>query len=151
MSMRGTCGIVPGVPSVAGLRDRVRGWMHRESKPPVPRTILIVDANAHSRTSTSRIVQALGYECVACTTLAEALKHLEDHDPEFVLLGFELKDSTGLDALSQMRELNPDLAVIMLAADLWDNRVAEAMRKGAIAYLAQPYGMNDLREVFGRR
>jgi response regulator of citrate/malate metabolism len=38
----------------------------------------------------------------------------------------------------------------MLAADLWDNRVAEAMRKGAVAYLARPFGMNDLREVFGR-
>ena len=129
----------------------MRGWLHREPKATVPRTILIVDGDTSSRTATSRLVQSLGYESVACTTLADAMKHLEDHDPEFVLLGFELNDSTGLEALSQIRDVDPALPVIMLAADLWDNRVAEAMRNGAVAYLARPFGMDDLREVLGRR
>ena len=39
----------------------------------------------------------------------------------------------------------------MLAADPWDARVAEAMRQGAIAYLAKPFNQDDLREVLGRR
>ena len=39
----------------------------------------------------------------------------------------------------------------MLTANLWDARAAEAMRKGAVAYLARPFGADDLREVFGRR
>jgi DNA-binding NtrC family response regulator len=46
--------------------------------------------------------------------------------------------------------LDADLPVIMLAADLWDSRVAEAMRKGAVAYLARPFGADDLRELLGR-
>jgi DNA-binding NtrC family response regulator len=139
------------VPSVTDFRERVRGWLHREPKVAVPRTILIVDGNANTRISTSRLVQSLGYEPAVCTSLADALTHLEEHDPEFVLLGFELQDGTGLDALTQIRELDPDLPVIMLAADLWDNRVADALRKGAVAYLARPFGVNDLREVLGRK
>jgi DNA-binding NarL/FixJ family response regulator len=79
------------------------------------------------------------------------LKQLEEVDPDFVLLGFELDDGQGLDALTKIREIDPDLAVVMLAADAWDARVAEAMRQGAIAYLARPFNQDDLREVLGRR
>ena len=138
------------MPSVAALRERVRGWLHREPKRVVARTILIADGDADTRTSISRQVQSLGYEPTLCTTVADAIKHLEEHDPEFVLLGFDLDDANGIDALSQIHDLDPDLPVIMLAADLWDTRAAEAMRKGAIAYLARPFGLNDLRELLGR-
>jgi len=72
-------------------------------------------------------------------------------DPEFVLLGFELADASGLDALAQIREQDAELPVIMLAADLWDARAADAMRQGAVAYLAHPFGADDLRELLGKR
>ena len=136
---------------MANLTGRVRGWLHREPKAVVPRSILIVDGSAANRQSTARLVQTLGYEALVSTGIAEALQELEEHDPEFVLLGFDLADSSGLEALSQLRQLDANLPVIMLAADLWDARVAEAMRQGAIAYLAKPYGADDLRELLGRR
>jgi CheY-like chemotaxis protein len=148
-----TCGIVlgvPSVPSVTQLQQKVRGWLHREPKTVVPRTILVVDGNAANRQSTARLVESLGYSAFQTPSVAEALAHLEDHDPEFVLLGFELDDASGLEALRQIRELDTDLPVVMLAADLWDGRVAEAMRQGAIAYLARPFGADDLRELLGR-
>lgn len=117
----------------------------------MPRTILIVEGDANNRRSTARLVESLGYQPLQCTSSAAALKQLEEQDPECVLLGFDLDDATGLEALTQVRELDPDLPIIMLATDLWDNRVADAMRKGAVAYLARPYGVSDLREVLGRR
>ncbi len=117
----------------------------------MPRSILIVDRNASERQSTARLVESLGYQPLQTTSVAEALKQLEEQDPDFVLLGFELEDSTGIEALDSIRELDPELGVIMLAPNLWDSRVAEAMRKGAIAYLAKPFGADDLRELLGRR
>jgi DNA-binding NtrC family response regulator len=95
----------------------------------------------------------MGYLALQTPSLAEAISRLEDPDldPELVLLAFDLKDAGGLDALAQIRELDPDLPVIMLAADLWDTRVQEAMRRGAIAYLPRPFGADDLRELLGRR
>jgi two-component system response regulator AtoC len=138
------------VPSVNDLGQRVRGWLHREPKPVVPRTILIVDGNSQHRRSTARLVESLGYQALQCTGIGAALRLLEEQDPAFVLLGFDLEDAAGLDALTRIRELDADLPVIMLAADLWDSRVAEAMRKGAVAYLARPFGADDLRELLGR-
>jgi DNA-binding NtrC family response regulator len=141
---------VPTVPSVGGISQRVRGWLHREPKPVVRRTILVVERNASERAHTVRLIESLGYQPLSGTTLAAALKLLEDEDPEFVLLGFDLDDASGVEALASIRETDPNLSVIMLAADLWDSRVAEAMRNGAIAYLARPFGADDLREVLGR-
>src|SRR5256885_6187131 len=47
--------------SVGDLRARVRGWLQREPKVVVPRSILIVDANKPHRESTARLVESLGY------------------------------------------------------------------------------------------
>ena len=154
MSSALTCGIVPGVPSVpsvSGLRERVRGWLHREPRAVVPRTILIVDSNVTTRRTTTRLLEALGFAVLQTGGLEAALTQLEEQDPEFLLLGFDLDDGTGLDALPKIRELAPEVTVIMLAPDVWDARTAEAMRKGAVAYLARPFGLDDLREVLGRR
>ena len=141
------------MPSVADLRARVRGWLQREPKLVVPRSILIVDGNRPNRESTARLVESLGYQALPSADVGGAIKRLEDPDlnPEFVLLGFELDDASGLEALAQIRELAPEVPVVMLASDLWDTRVAEAMRHGAIAYLPRPFGGDDLRELLGRR
>jgi NtrC-family two-component system response regulator AlgB len=145
-------GIVPGVPSVIDLRDKVRGWLRREPKVVVPRAILIVDSNAPNRQSTTRLVESLGYQAVQTSSIAAAIERVKGDDPiDFVLLGFELEDANGLEALSKLRKVDPGLAIIMLAADLWDTRVAEAMRCGAVAYLARPFGPAELRELLGRR
>jgi DNA-binding NtrC family response regulator len=144
---------VPSLPSVTHLRARVRGWLQREPKVVRPRSILIVDGNATNQQSTARLVESLGFQALRTARVDEAIKQLEDPDlePEFVLLGFDLQDASGLDALAQIHELDPDLPIIMLAADLWDTRVQEAMRRGAIAYLPRPFGADDLRELLGRR
>jgi len=141
------------MPSVTHLRERVRGWLQRAPKVVTPRSILIVDGNSTNRQSTARLVESMGYQALQTRGLNETIKQLEepDVDPEFVLLGFDLNDANGLDALAQIRELDADLPVIMLAADLWDTRVQEAMRRGAIAYLPRPFGADDLRELLGRR
>jgi CheY-like chemotaxis protein len=141
------------MPSVTDLRQRVRGWFQREPKVVIPRAILIVDGNAVNRQSTVRLVESLGYQALQAPSIGVALAHLEDPnlDLKWVLLGFDLQDATGLDALAQLRGLDPTLPVVMLAADVWDTRVQEAMRRGAIAYLPRPFGADDLRELLGRR
>jgi CheY-like chemotaxis protein len=133
------------------MRDKVRNWLKREPKVVVPPTILIVDGNASNRKTTGRLVESLGYQSLRTQSVAEALKQLENENPDFVLIGFDLEDATGLDALSQIRALNANLPIIMLAATLWETRVAEALRRGAVGYLASPFGQNDLREILVRR
>ena len=142
---------MPSVPRVSDLRQKVRGWLSREPKPVVPRSILIVDSNPERRGSTAQLVERLGFEAMQTTAVADAMKVLDEQDPEFVLLDVELQDMSALDALAQIRAVDAAIPVVMLAPNLWDSRVAEAMRRGAVAYLAAPFGIDDLRELLGRR
>jgi CheY-like chemotaxis protein len=135
---------------VSTVRERVLGWFKRERTPPRPRTILVVDSNAKDRRSTADAVARLGYEAIEATTAAEALKRLEDQQPDCILLAFDLRGGSGLNAVSQIRKVDPNVAVIMLTTDWRDTRTVEAMRRGAIAYLAKPFGQDDLRELLAR-
>src|SRR5207245_4326935 len=111
------------------------------------RTILVSDSNTNDRRSTVSSVTRLGYEALEAVSVAHAMRQLEERRPDCVLLALDLKDGSGLDALQKLRELDEDLPVIMLTRDWRDSRTAEAMRRGALAYLAKPFGQDDLREL----
>jgi DNA-binding NtrC family response regulator len=138
------------MPSVAEVRDKLKGWLRREPKVVVPHTILVVDSNTNDRRTAAGCVTRLGYEALEATSIANALRQLETHDPQCVLLAFDLADASGLEGLDQIRKLDPNLPVIMLAPSYHDRRPAEAMRRGALAYLAKPFGHDDLRELLPR-
>ena len=139
-----------GVPSLAALGQRVRGWFRREPKVVSPRTILIAEADVRERRALAKMIQDMGYVALETSSAAKALQLLESHDPELILLALEVDQGGGLDALAQVREVAPEIPVIMLAADWRDGRTAEAMRRGAVAYLARPFGPDDLRELLAR-
>lgn len=133
------------------MLNRVRGWLRREPKAVVPKTILIVDHNTNDRRATAGCVVQLGYLALEASTVATALQQLEEHNPDCVLLAFDVPDGEGLAGLTKIRELDQSLEVIMLAPDWRDSRTAEAMRRGAVAYLAKPFSQTDLRELLARR
>jgi two-component system response regulator RegA len=132
------------------LRERVRGWLRRPPRSTTPRTVLIAEADAAARRSLAGMVQRLGYVALEAGSAADALRLLESIDPDLVLLALEVDQGGGLEALDQVREVAPEVPVVMLAADWRDGRTAEAMRRGAVAYLARPFGADDLREVLAR-
>ncbi len=136
------------------MLDRVKTLINsrRTKEPKVvrPRTILIVDGNTTDRRTTAGRVVQLGYQALEADTVAKALQQLEDNDPDCVLLALDLKDSKGFDSLERIRELDPSLEIVMLASDWRDSRAAEAMRRGAVAYLAKPFSQTDLRELLAR-
>jgi DNA-binding NtrC family response regulator len=138
------------MPSVGAVGQKLTGWLRREPKVVVPRTILIVDSNTNDRRSTAGRVARLGYQAHEATTLEQALSHLEANDPDCVLLAFDLTDAHDFEGLERIRALDSNLAVIMLAPSYHDARPAEAMRRGAMAYLAKPFDQDDLRELLAR-
>jgi CheY-like chemotaxis protein len=136
--------------SVGGVSDKLKGWLRRAPKEVLPRTILIVDSNTNDRRSTVSCVTHLGYQALEANTAAAAVRQLEQHAPDCVLLAFDLSDAHGLEGLDTIRELDPELPIIMLASSYHDGRPIEAMRRGAVAYLAKPFGQDDLRELLTR-
>lgn len=117
-----------------------------------PETVLIVDDEEPIREILSSLLEARGYLCSTAPTAVAALP-LIAQDPQrvrLVLSDIIMPEMNGLAFLEQLRELYPDLPVIMLSA-VQDVRVAmDAIRKGAYDYLVKPFDRDQLYFVVGR-
>lgn len=77
---------------------------------------------------------------------AEALKAATALEPDLALLDIHLPDMNGLDLLQRLREIQPDLDVLVISAAREMDTVRRALRGGIVHYLMKPFSREDLRE-----
>ena len=77
---------------------------------------------------------------------AEALEAVGTLRPDLVLLDVHLPDIFGLDLLTRMREVRPDLDVIVISAAREADTVRRALRGGIVHYLIKPFTYEDLQQ-----
>jgi CheY-like chemotaxis protein len=103
---------------------------------PRPATALIVDDEPHARTYVRLLLKEAGVTtCWEAGDGASALAMFGQHHPEVVLLDINLRMMTGLQVLQQIKQLNPDVPVVMLSSENAMKTVNEAVRLGANAYI----------------
>ncbi|WP_427004128.1 response regulator [Pseudarthrobacter sp. H2] len=82
----------------------------------------------------------------AAHTGAEALVKTRELRPDLVLLDIHLPDANGLDLMLQLREVAPDLDVLVISAAREVETVRRALRGGIVHYLIKPFSQADLQE-----
>jgi len=99
--------------------------------------IAIVEDSKPTREGLERIVSlSPDYKCVcACTTAEAALRLLPQHQPEIVLMDIQLPGMSGIECVTRLKELLPDVQVIMLTVYADPDRIFSAIRAGASGYL----------------
>ncbi len=103
--------------------------------------IFVVDDDPHyARLLSYRLSKNPDYEVHTYHTGEEALSHM-DLNPHLVLLDIMMPGMDGLEVLSRMKRLAPDLPVIMVSAQGVINVAIEAMKKGAYDYITK--GQDD--------
>jgi len=107
------------------------------------RRVLVVDDEELIRWSLSERLRADGHEILEAGTAAEALD-CADSGVDLVLLDYKLPDDDGLSVLRKLRELDPDVLVIMLTAQRSVDLIVEAMKAGAFDYATKPFDLEDL-------
>jgi two-component system, NtrC family, response regulator AtoC len=107
------------------------------------RRVLIVDDEELIRWSLTERLNAEGYDVMGAATAAEALERAE-HGPDLVLLDYKLPDDDGISVLKKLREMDPDVLVMMLTAHQNIELVVEAMKAGAFDYAAKPFDLDDI-------
>lgn len=74
--------------------------------------------------------------CVcACGTAAEALKLLPAQKPDIVLMDIQLPDQSGIDCTAQLKQLLPEVKIIMVTVYGDPDLIFKALRAGACGYL----------------
>ena len=111
--------------------------------PPLP-PVLVVDDEKNMRLSLQTVLKDEGYAAHAVESAEEALERLAREEFFMVITDARLGGMSGYDFLGKIRSRWPDLPAIMLTAYATPKLAVEAIRAGAIDYLAKPFAPEEL-------
>ncbi len=112
--------------------------------------VLIVDDEIFFLEAIGEILDAAGFETVKAEDGESALVAVTDPAIGVVVLDVRLPDMDGIQVLAAIREMRPELSIIMLSASTDQEIVLEALRLGACDYLAKPLHDEELALAVGR-
>ena len=101
--------------------------------------ILVVDDSAFVRLRTVRLLQEAGHEVIEAATGQAAVDTYIRERPDAVLMDITMPEMDGLEALDQIRTLDPSAKVAMLSAIGQQSVVMDAIRRGAREFLVKPF------------
>ncbi|MGE6376954.1 sigma-54-dependent transcriptional regulator [Peribacillus muralis] len=90
------------------------------------------------------------YQVTATTDPDEGLRKIENHPFDIVLLDLRIGTKSGLDILQKIKQLAPNLAVIMMTAYSSIDTSIEAIKKGAYYYIEKPLNIEELSLLMKR-
>jgi DNA-binding NarL/FixJ family response regulator len=99
--------------------------------------VAIVEDNADLRKCVTELIgDSPGYRCVcACASAEEALVKIPAARPDVVLMDIHLPGESGIACTAQLRQMLPNLHVIMLTVYKDINVITQALRVGACGYV----------------
>jgi len=112
--------------------------------------ILIVDDSALARRTTRAALEEKGYTVEEASDGAQAIERYFLHKHDLVVLDMVMNGMYGLEVLGKMRELNPDVRVIVATADIQQSTRDQAREAGAAAFINKPINRAALVELVGR-
>jgi two-component system response regulator AtoC len=109
--------------------------------------ILIIEDNNDLVFTLSNVLKKEGYNVLVGETGEKGIELFRKELVDLVLLDINLPKMSGMNVLVKMKELNPDILVLMMTA-LTDAKPAiEAMKIGAYDYLMKPFELDELKIV----
>jgi len=107
-------------------------------------SILIVEDEETQRTLLEGLLNKEGYKATGAGDGKTALQLVKNDTFEIVLLDYRLPDMDGLSILKKVKELNPEIEVIMITAFGSVENAVTALKAGAFEYLTKPIDLDDL-------
>jgi DNA-binding NtrC family response regulator len=112
--------------------------------PVLEKNILLVEDEAVFAKAVKKHLERAGYNINLAADLETARAAFKDNAPDLVLLDMRLPDGSGLDLLSEIRALNPSIAVLVMSAYGELEDAVSAMKLGASDYLKKPIDLDEL-------
>jgi len=108
------------------------------------RSLLIVDDDKSFVQRLARAMESRGFEVMVAEAVAEGLQHVAKSAPAFAVVDMRLSDGSGLDVISALKERRPDARAIVLTGYGNIATAVNAIKLGAIDYLAKPADADDV-------
>ena len=92
----------------------------------------------------ARALERRGFHVLAAEGIAEAREHAQAHKPEFAVLDMRLTEGSGLDLVRILRELRPEVRIVIVTGYGNIATAVAAIKAGAVDYLAKPVDADDV-------
>src|ERR1043166_552338 len=112
--------------------------------------ILVVDDEKNMRLSLEAVMGHEGYQYRAVESAEAALKLLENEEFFMVITDARLGGMSGYEFLGHVRTKGPTLPILMITAYATPKLAVEAIKAGAIDYLAKPFAPEELLHAVAR-
>ena len=96
------------------------------------------------------IVQAVGLECVYCSSVSDFLSTFDPNKPAYILLDMEMPDTNGIELLEKWLERGNIHPVIVMTAETDLSLVVRALKLGAADFIPKPFDQQSLIESVRR-
>jgi DNA-binding response OmpR family regulator len=107
--------------------------------------VLIVDDEKNIRLTLSQSLESLELETDTAVNGEEALAKLKEKDYGLVLLDLRLPGMDGMEVLGRLREIRPDIRVIIITAYGTIESAVDAMKLGAVDFIQKPFSPKEIR------
>ncbi len=106
--------------------------------------ILVVDDEQDACNMLHRILSTAGHDVVTYKNAYDALFWLQSNSPDLTILDYKLQGLDGIDLIKLIRNLNPDIRIVILTAYPSSEIAVEASKLGAAKYLIKPIEIDHL-------
>ena len=106
--------------------------------------ILILDDNQKILDTLSRNFNAEGIECRTTSSIRDTLNALQECPIDLALVDIRIGDENGIDALSEIKRIAPDMPVLMITGFGTIETAVEAIKLGAAEYIKKPVRFPEL-------
>ena len=107
-------------------------------------SIMVLDDVADAGTMIKRILERKGHSVTIFTEEKEALEHARSQEVDIAILDIKLKKISGVEVLRQIKDMRPDIEVVMLTGYPTLETAKEATSHGAREYLVKPIDKQEL-------
>jgi two-component system chemotaxis response regulator CheY len=106
--------------------------------------VLIVDDSGLARRNLRQILEPAGYTVVEADDGLVALERYFLEKPDVVLLDLVMRGMYGLEVLTKLRELDPDVRVLVVSADVQTSSHQLVEEAGARGFIGKPFDREEI-------
>jgi two-component system NtrC family response regulator len=115
-----------------------------------PFAILIVDDEAPQRLMIRGFLRKQGFQVRDVGAGDEALQLVQHETFDLVIADYKMPAMSGIEVLKGIKQINPEIPVVILTAYGTVDSAVEAMKAGAYDYLSKPVDLDELLHLIHR-
>src|SRR5690606_18226435 len=112
--------------------------------------MLIVDDEKSIVESLGRALLGLEIELITTLDPEKAIEMAKEYVPQVVITDLKMPKMDGLEVLEKIKEINPNIQVIMITGHGSIDEAVSAMKKGAYDFIPKPFNKQEIIAVVNR-